>query len=437
MYRDPYGYLWIGGEALERYDGYEFYNYNTDTQDTLSPEGNVMCVAMDSVGDLWMGAYGGINRYFYQRGYFKRYNYAYDENNQQYPLPPAVLDVIIDKAGEVWIASGGIYKYNPGKDYFDVVPYNLQGLDEEYIFNDEAVSAYSPIRDEIYIGVNYYGLLIYSIKDKNTRFLPSGQITGHPSSEYQDILVDKQGKVWVATVSHGAIVYDPFTDSFTQYTIEPGKTDDHTSVNYPDIRSLGLMYNGKVALGTDSKGLNIFDPETGLFEYYLHDYKNPNSIATNGVTNIITGPQNILWLFCFDGGISYYDPNWKRFEHYRKTGKYENELTDNTITGFAEDNTGNIWITTKEGGVNYWNRIQEKFMHTEFLNARTNKPVKNFQAVTRDADGDIWFGSADAGIFRYSPRLNDTIHYYHSENTNSPSGDDVTGIVTDHKGRVW
>lgn len=55
--QDKYGYIWIGTEyGLNKFDGYRFTHYLTDSKDTTSIASNdITDFFVDKDGQLWIG----------------------------------------------------------------------------------------------------------------------------------------------------------------------------------------------------------------------------------------------------------------------------------------------------------------------------------------------------------------------------------------------
>ncbi len=439
LYRDSKGFLWISAFVVQRFDGNEFKKYTVNIDDTVSLKTRVYSTTEDSLGDLWFGALNSMARYHYTKDYFRHYNTAIDKKGNEVNFSGEIYTVFVDKHGDIWVAARGFYKYNREKDRFESVALNLPaGVNQDIILQNATYAGYHKERDEIYIGVDYTGIVIYSLKDQTSRFIEDGNDFSGPVALYQKVFVDQYGKVWFATASHGVKMYDPQVDSFTMFTPNPEQIKNKKTVNYFDIRDIGDMGDGRVAFGTDANGLNIYDPETGLFDYYTHDFRDENSISTNGVHNITRGIQNILWLWCFDGGLSYYDPSWKKFHHIRKTGKYDNELTGNAIKSFAEDNAGNYYIVTENNGLNYWYRQDNRFARVDLMHSQTNQPVVDLNVVKTDNQGNLWATSFNNGIFLKPAEADSFIHFYHTPaNQSSPPRHNITGLDVDNNNRTW
>lgn len=112
------GYIWIGTEGggldkikiNDQYEIVELTNYNHDRRDTLTISNNfVTCIFSDSKNDLWVGTHGGgLNKFNPGKNRFE----VISTNNG---LPSNLIYAIEeDDKGHLWISTNkGIAEYNP------------------------------------------------------------------------------------------------------------------------------------------------------------------------------------------------------------------------------------------------------------------------------------------------------------------------------------
>src|SRR5690606_27295521 len=112
---------------------------------------------------------------------------------------------------------------------------------------------------------------------------------------------DDQGYIWVAT----ELGLNRFSGNYFQHFYK-SELVDGSSVNSNEINKL-LYDDGLIYIGTRANGLNIFDTRTQQFAYYTHDPTNPQSIATNDITDLVKGKDNYLWLSTYHRGLQRFD----------------------------------------------------------------------------------------------------------------------------------
>lgn len=85
--QDPDGFIWIGGQfGLARFDGHRYRVYRRDPKVSTSLCGNyVRDIALDQLGDMWIGTTSGLCRYV-----------ARDDNFQSYGTGTSAETSLID-----------------------------------------------------------------------------------------------------------------------------------------------------------------------------------------------------------------------------------------------------------------------------------------------------------------------------------------------------
>jgi len=77
---------------------------------------------------------------------------------------------------------------------------------------------------------------------------------------------------------------------------------------------------GKVWIGTQSEGLDLFDPATGKTTTFHHDPNNPNSLGYDWISEIVQDPSGTIWIGLM-AGDNRFDPATQAFSHYHHNRK--------------------------------------------------------------------------------------------------------------------
>lgn len=89
-------------------------------------------------------------------------------------------------------------------------------------------------------------------------------------------------------------------------------------------------------------GLNRYDGYR--FKVFFNDPYDPWSLSSNDVTAIYEDRKSRLWIGTQSNGLDLYDPVTKRFYHFSYKAGQKNSLSGNSITHIIEDPNGTIWV---------------------------------------------------------------------------------------------
>ena len=285
-------------------------------------------------------------------------------------------------------------------------------------------SIYSIMADDAgYLWVSDYGKGVYKFRlnedfelENPLLFTPEGGL----SEEYiRDIFKDDEGNIWFASQSNGVAVlrdqaftfYNQFdgalVPSITAISVEGmdqwfgsrnGKLYMTRRGNGAELREFsggeGLPGDAITALWQDDNGdLFIGTAESGLFfmnrstlrisRFFSAD----NSLGNN--INALDGNRNALWI-ATNNGI---------YKINRSSGEIEHQttmtgLTHNVVNDVLIDREERVWIATKGSGIYCANNSDS----CKDIVIQGN-PKLEFICLTDDAQGRIWGGTYEDGVF--------------------------------------
>lgn len=209
---------------------------------------------------------------------------------------------------------------------------------------------------------------------------PFANITsGTSSARFFDILEDRKGNFWLASVGSGVYYYDPSASgkSFQHFTTKEGLISDVITHIYED-KSGNIWFGGGGGVSRfDGKSFKNFKPNGGL-----PDSDDDN----NNVSSIIEDKTGKFW-FATRGKVYTYDPSAeRRSDPLRAGGKKFTVVTHNgksftNTRTIIEDKKGNIWLGGEAG---LWRYSDGTF---------TNFTQNDVGYVYEDKNGNIWTSS--------------------------------------------
>jgi ligand-binding sensor domain-containing protein/signal transduction histidine kinase/DNA-binding response OmpR family regulator len=225
------------------------------------------------------------------------------------------------------------------------------------------------------------------------------QEDGLPNNQIQCIFQDNRGWIWLGT-SQGLSRFDGYR--FVNFINNP---DDTASLSGRIIRVIFETSDGRLLIGTENGGLNLFDRER---EVFMHPYKNHREFSTPGISvNAITeDARGNIWLGT--------DLNLLLIDSAGTLMRIVPVLSDNTpyeselfIRSIQQDDSGNLWIGATQG----------LFVYNPFTNLleEIKLPLAYTQSgevleIIKDEEGLLWVGTYTGGLFIIDPVSRDIRH---------------------------
>jgi len=252
---------------------------------------------------------------------------------------------------------------------------------------------------------------------------------------FQAIVEDPSGALWLGTNTGGLNRFDPHSGQFTHYRTD---TANPQSISHNDVAAICLDGNGILWVGTNGGGLNRFDPQTQQFTRYQNDPANPHSLSQNAVAAIYEDRAGALWVGTLGGGLCRMDRETGEFVTYRNIPDDPASLSNDFVQAIYEDNSDALWVGTFAGGLNRLDRTTGQFAHLQ------NDPQQphslsdnNVQAIYEDRFGELWVGTS-AGLNRLDRATGEFTHYrYSPTDADSLSNENVLSIRESREGVLW
>lgn len=234
----------------------------------------------------------------------------------------------------------------------------------------------------LFILIGYFHVITLLAQPNRAVFLALQE--GLSNQQVLDIAHDESGFTWVAT--------ELGLNRFVGNTFQPyyaSENQNGLSVNSNEINTL-LYDDKKLYVGTRSNGLNVLDIQTNRFSYYIHDPRDPKSIATNDVTDLIKGAEGYIWLATYHQGIQRFDPIQEKFDRFNT--RNTKGLPENSIWSMAQDGEGMLYIGHVREGLSIFdpNRSQ---VTRRFTSSNSGLPDNEVKALYCDRRNNIWIGT--------------------------------------------
>ena len=196
-----------------------------------------------------------------------------------------------------------------------------------------------------------------------------------------DILQDRQGFLWLATY-YGLNRYDG-----TEFIVFKNDPQDPEAFHSGDnFSALAEDKEGHLWIGTLTGEVIVFDPL--LNTHQLFEYEPPDTATRQSscIATIYISPKNVVWVVRADE--MFVDPANQRLERYMGNGRFEVMLPasqwDQRIKHLQADDKGNLWLLGQDG---YY------YFDTDKRQLQPRKTKMGGPLSVIDGQNRIWFPS--------------------------------------------
>jgi signal transduction histidine kinase/CheY-like chemotaxis protein len=374
LLQDQTGNLWLATDAgLCRYDGEVFTTFTID--DGL-PHDSIQALFEDRAGNLWIGTGAwntpGAGVVRYDGRVFTTFT------TQDGLVDNSIRAILEDRDGNLWFATGTFRLPGRGVSRYDGHSFrtftSADGLSSnkvEAIHQDRtghlwfATAGWRPTdagwRKS---GVSRYDGTAFTVFDP----------TGSPGTMTASIGEDQQGRLLFGTDT-GLYRYDghqftPLADSLPQAMMCSVLEDEQGHL------WMGTWFGGIVRY--DGVRIQKFTPREGL--------------ASAQVWCVLEDREGYIWAGTFDGGVSRY--RGARMTHFTE---YNTPLKP-PIFAILQDRQDQLWFGTVAGVMRYQDGVFTPF---PIVHPATSAKRIAVDHIAETADGDLWFGTRSAGLWRY------------------------------------
>lgn len=402
MYEDRNGNLYFG----TYHGGLYVYMIESDTMliyDKLDVVQNnwISSITEDRNGNIWVGTFGGGITMLRKDG-FVNFNVTNGLKDNE------IKFIIEDREGNILIAT-----QTQGLSIYKGSQFMTLDSDNGLLYED--VWAIQQIDDSKYWFGTNDGISVYdSKKAEAERFIHYNQKNSKIPGKIRVIKKGKDNNLWIGTAGGGLFQYDIKNEKFIYDTyLNRGLYRDRI------VKALAVDNNNNIWIGTNAY-LAFWDP----LKKEGASFSQTSGLAGNGITALYIDKSGNLWIGSDrKKGLTYYDIRKDEF----KIIELKVKVAPTSITG---DNMGNIWFGSTSG-VYAWDGDSIICHLTEKTGLLTN--IIKF--VVADDNNDVYIGS-NKGLNRYSQKEN-KIYTYGRKNgfTGIESRDNA--VYKDDDGSIW
>lgn len=390
---DHKGNLWLGTQknGLWKYNDTSFVNYKAS-----KASNNIIAdLKTDEQGNIWIATRDGLNKF--DNAYFTNYSNKSSITNQ------GILNILVDQQGMIWSVGKDLTRYQPhsfhspqinsitspvaitsiksgqsGKVWLGTTGQGLleftNNKKQTFVHTHQALTGSNTIYailenrpDSLWLGVSE-GLFCYQ----------QGQLTAYlPEVFIIDLLKDRQGNIWIATLGQGLWKYNG--KSWLQYTDKEGLMSNRLYVLLED-------HQGNIWIGAKG-GVSKFDG-SNIIHYTLKE-----GLSGDDVRTLYEDRQHRLWIGTTEAGLMHFDGN--NYTYYTE----QEGLPSNSIASIIEDDQQQIWVGSSKGVVclKEQKKSSRRKVNTSFpfyVAIYQDLQCVDFErnSVYRDAEQVLWWG---------------------------------------------
>ena len=452
---------WRGVDYFDKKAG-KFIHYNTQTVPGLASD-NIWSVVDGGDGKLYMGhVHHGFSVLSLKDKKVK--NFMYDPEDPVSLPGNGVTCIYKDLSGNIWLGTDrGLALFNPEAENFIHFHHSEDGVPHT-VFDIRQFDG-----NKLWIAMEFGGIAILDLTQR--MFLSPDQVRFQYIKEGDDeyslsnstvrcLFQDSFKNVWAGMWGGGINFLSHESSYFNVYSYSPIQHSG-SSLNNKTASSVCVARDGKLWIGTDGGGINVFDKGKRVAVYK----EETGDLTDNSIQAALCDSEGNLWFGSFMGGVDFYDVKKKSFHQIfpkDKTGEdvralyedaeyvwigtsngiYKVRLHDkgiadhytvenNLVRCISKDNLNRLWIGTFGGGLGVFD---EHFQCVKLFNVTSLFPSNTINTVYMDSQNRMWIGTGE-GLVCFPSSQSWDYKVYRSEE--GLSNVHIRAITEDNHGNIW
>ncbi|RCR66918.1 hybrid sensor histidine kinase/response regulator transcription factor [Larkinella punicea] len=212
-----------------------------------------------------------------------------------------------------------------------------------------------------------------------------------PGTTYYGLYIDRQDRLWLTVIGYGVVCWDINKKQGTWFRHQPQQV---ASISADSVYNVAEGADGRIWLAT-TKGLDQFEEATLRFKHLRHQPGNPQSLPEDFLTRVCLRPTGELILFS-QHYLTLLKPGTGQLRSYRLPAQGDEWLGHKV----AIDRTGTVYFDQ--------NNILFRFTEQEGVQIATrwNQHNEGCSSLLIDRTNVLWVGTAGAGIRTYDLQPN-------------------------------
>lgn len=421
---DKQGNVWLGvfGQGLflfQKASG-TLHHFKSDGRPNSLSSNLVWSINIDKNGTVWIGTLsGGLNRYNPDNNTFSVYKRTGTKNSQ---LSDDIYCIYNDSQNNLWVGTWnwGVSQLNRTNDTFTYLP------NQNDILDTHIRSIHEFDKNHLLFGTEK-GLFLYDKRDKSLSDVSElGYSNGLSDKSIYAIYQDREEGFWIGTYFGGVNYLHKNNQIFQHWAYSPCMN----SIRGKAISQICEDDAGSIWIATEDNGLNRYIKSEKRFVHY-HPSSEDYPISHDNLHALLYDDGK-LWIGSFTKGIDVLDIPTQHIRHYEHQPNDIYSLSDNGVYSIYKDRDGNIYIGTIRG-LNIYNPSQDNFKRIKDIGDNTY-----VYDIIQDSYGYLWFATYGTGVYKYDPHACVWTQYRNNpSDSTSLCHDKIISLLLDSNNRLW
>ena len=339
------GALWVGtpnGLSVLWPETDRFITYQHDINDSWGLSDYVVTdIFEDLEHGIWIATEaGGLTYYHEADNLFEYYGPQSVTGKGQGLLDYHVRSLFEDKHGALWFGSRlGLTEYHREAGRFFHHPVNSDGTEQIQLPIQDIIDGGN---DRFWLGTTE-GLARYNLRTERYEVFSHGEADymAAAASKVNDLWLDNQQQLWLATEQQGLVVFDTRYEQFLSEPLEEGQSNPTAAlyVLLPDPNKNGLLYIG------GQQGLFLKPPGQANYEPVQLKENGEALAVPPAIQALALDSLGYLWAGTQQSGLWRIHPETFEVRIYGP----EHALNPQDVRALVFDDMGQLWVTTNSG----------------------------------------------------------------------------------------